>query len=78
MVSNLDMQVLKNFKFGEKVGAQFRAEFYNFLNHHNNYVYQYNLDVSGTNNIQASKGSGTPGLPTDEHRNVDLGLKITF
>jgi outer membrane receptor protein involved in Fe transport len=79
-VYNLDAQVLKNFKFGEKVGAQFRAEVYNLFNHHNQYIYAYNLDVSGTNNIQTAKGAntGNPGLPTDDHRNVDLGLKITF
>jgi outer membrane receptor protein involved in Fe transport len=81
---NADMQFMKNFKFGEKLAMQFRAEMYNIFNHHNQYTYAYGLDVSGmatgANSIQTAKGaiSGVPGSPNDEHRNVDLGLKITF
>jgi len=81
---NADMQFMKNFKFSEKLGVQFRAELYNIFNHHNQYIYAYGLDVSGmtagANAIQSEKGGsgGVPGGPNDEHRNVDLGVKITF
>jgi len=32
---NLDLSIAKNFHFGERLTAQFRAEFFNFLNHPN-------------------------------------------
>jgi len=87
-VWNTDMQFLKNFKFTEKFGMQFRAELYNIFNHHNQYISYGNLDVSAfgpggaglPSYIQTEKGGqyGFPGAPTDEHRNVDFGLKIMF
>lgn len=87
-VWNSDVQFIKNFKFTERFGMQFRAEMYNIFNHHNQYVSYGNLDVSAfgpggaglPNYIQTEKGasSGFPGAPTDEHRNMDFGLKITF
>jgi hypothetical protein len=81
---NSDIQFMKNFKFTERFGMQFRAEMYNIFNHHNQYIAGYGLDVSGFgaggSAIQTEKGGsgGVPGGPNDEHRNVDLGLKITF
>ncbi len=77
-----NLQFIKNVKVYEKYSLQFRAEFYNLLNHHNQYIYNYNLDVSGANygpySVQTIKGGATSGGPTDDHRNVDLGLKFTF
>jgi outer membrane receptor protein involved in Fe transport len=81
---NSDIQFMKNFKFTERFQMQFRAEMYNIFNHHNQYIAGYGLDVSGFgaggSAIQTEKGGsgGVPGGPNDEHRNVDLGLKITF
>jgi hypothetical protein len=80
-VWNTNLQILKNFKFYEKYGLQFRAEFYNLINHHNQYIYQYGLDVSGSQQgtpyaITTIKGGS--GSSSDDHRNVDLGLKFTF
>ena len=55
---NLDMNFYKNFHLTERVGLQFRAEFYNILNHHNQYVTTENIDVSGLSTpfIQTEKG----------------------
>jgi hypothetical protein len=79
---NTDLNVLKNFKVTERIGLQFRAEMYNILNHHNQYVTGLNLDVTGLSTpfIQTEKGGiyGIAGQSTDERRNIQLGLKVTF
>jgi outer membrane receptor protein involved in Fe transport len=80
-VWNTNLQILKNFKFYEKYGLQFRAEFYNLINHHNQYIYQYGLDVSGSQQgtpyaITTIKGGS--GSSSDDHRNVDLGVRFSF
>src|SRR5262249_52793170 len=43
---NLDMNFYKNFKLTERFGLQFRGEFYNILNHHNQFIVGGNLDVA--------------------------------
>ena len=79
---NLDTNFYKSFKLTERFGLQFRGEFYNILNHHNQYVTGLNLDVSSltTAFIQTEKGGiyGYAGQPTDERRNIQFGLKLTF
>jgi len=80
---NLDMNFYKTFKLTERFGLQFRGEFYNILNHHNQYVATENLDVSSLNGspfIQTQKGGiyGVAGQPSDERRNIQFGLKLTF
>jgi len=44
---NMDMSISKNFKVTEKVGLQFRSEFFNIFNHSNYYVQTGNLDSIG-------------------------------
>jgi len=77
---NVDIQFLKNFKVTERFGLQFRTEMYNIFNHHNAYVVGGNLDVEGTNFIQTERGgpTGAAGTSSDERRNIQLGLKLTF
>jgi outer membrane receptor protein involved in Fe transport len=80
---NLDMQFMKNFKLTERFGMQFRTEMYNIFNHHNQYIVGGNLDVAGMNGapyVQTEKGGiyGSAGQPTDERRNIQLGLRLTF
>jgi hypothetical protein len=85
---NLDMSFYKTFKLTERFGLQFRGEFYNIFNHHNQYITNGNLDTSSlTSNtpvqsffIQTEKGgpSGTAGTSTDERRNIQLALRLTF
>jgi len=61
---------------------QFRGELYNAFNHHNLYILPFNLDVSGgLPAVQADKGGvnpNGPGSSTDERRNVQFALKLTF
>jgi len=81
---NADMIFYKNFQLTERLGLQFRGELYNILNHHNQYISILNLDVSGISGsspfVQTEKGgpSGVAGTATDERRNVQFGLKLTF
>jgi len=79
---NLDMNFYKTFKLTERFGLQFRGEFYNILNHHNQYITTENLDVNSltTPFIQTQKGGiyGLAGQPNDERRNIQFGLKLTF
>jgi hypothetical protein len=79
---NTDMNFYKNFKLTERFGMQFRAELYNIFNHHNQYVQTENLDVSSvaTPFVQTEKGGiyGFAGQATDERRNIQFGLKLTF
>ncbi len=79
---NIDMNFYKTFKLTERFGLQFRGEFYNILNHHNQYVTTTNLDVTslGSTAIQTEKGGiyGIAGQPNDERRNIQFGLKLTF
>jgi hypothetical protein len=73
----------------ERFGLQFRGEFYNIFNHHNQYITSGNLDVSSLTSqsatapvffIQTEKGgpSGSAGTASDERRNIQLGLRLTF
>ncbi len=85
---NWNLGVYKNFKVTERVGLQFRAEFYDVTNDKNFYVLSYQAGGSDlgalgngtptptTFNIQAKKGGF--GNPFDDHRNTQLALKVTF
>ena len=81
---NSDMSFYKTFQLTERFGLQFRGEFYNIFNHHNQYISTLNLDVSSMNPaspfVQTEKGGkfGVPGQPSDERRNIQLGLRLTF
>jgi hypothetical protein len=79
---NIDMNFYKNFKLTERFGLQFRGEFYNILNHHNQYVTTENIDINSLSTpfIQTEKGGiyGVAGQPNDERRNIQFGLKVTF
>jgi hypothetical protein len=79
---NIDTNVYKSFKLTERFGMQLRGEFYNILNHHNQYITGQNLDISSLSTpfIQTEKGGifGNAGQPSDERRNIQFGLKLTF
>jgi hypothetical protein len=82
-----DGAVTKNFKVGERVGIEFRAEAFDLFNHHNLYTAEYALDVSNTGTIGpsfpvfAEKGGLNTfalGLNHDERRFGQFALKATF
>jgi outer membrane receptor protein involved in Fe transport len=81
---NLDLGVYKTFKVTEKLGLQLRAEAFNLMNHSNLFVLGETADVSSPF-VQAKRGGGgnstlgiAPGQDTREHRNLQLGVKLTF
>ena len=82
---NWDAALLKDFKLPrEGMGVQFRAEFFNVLNHSNLYAIASgsNSFVGTGTTIQASRGclptTGSPCTGGVERRNIQLALKFIF
>ncbi|HLJ22543.1 MAG TPA: TonB-dependent receptor [Candidatus Acidoferrales bacterium] len=89
---NWDLSVTKQFKFQERLTAQFRAEFFNVLNHPN-FTNPYGAssgfgignegDPSVTNLFGCGcatpdQAAGNPVLGSGGNRAVQLGLKLIF
>lgn len=67
-ITNIDFSMAKNWRFKERYGFQFRAEFFNIFNHAN--FVGFDLDTRSSNfgrllNVQSS-------------REIQLGIKFTF
>jgi hypothetical protein len=85
---NLDFSVAKNWRFGERVGAQFRAEFFNIFNHPNfanPYGGQNGFGLNDPSVRPFGCGCATPDVAAANpvvgsggSRAVQLGLKILF
>src|SRR3984957_2448738 len=85
---NFDFSVAKNFHFGERLRAQFRAEFFNIFNHPNFANPYGGQNGFGLNDPSASNfgwGCATPDIAaaypavgSGGPRSVQLGLKFTF
>jgi hypothetical protein len=86
----MDFSVFKNFKFKERYGVQFRAEFFNILNHPiaaNPYGASSNFNSNNDPSAPTSFGGagGTPDVVAGNNvvgsganRDIQLGLKLTF
>jgi hypothetical protein len=89
---NWDLSLIKSFKFQERLTAQFRAEFFNVLNHPN-FANPYGAsngfgigaegDPSSTANFGCGcatpdQAGGNPVLGSGGNRAVQLGLKLIF
>jgi hypothetical protein len=83
---NWDVSIQKNWKFKERLTAQFRAEFFNVLNHPlfadvgsghlaTNDPSQGNVGLA---NATPDQGSGNPVLGSGSNRDIQLGLKLIF
>ena len=87
---NVDFSVFKEFKFKERYGAQFRAEFFNLFNHPTvANPYGSAAGFGGGNDPSAGTtfgcgcqtpdvGAGNPLLGSGSARAMQLGLKFTF
>jgi len=87
---NWDFSVAKNWKLGERFGAQFRAEFFNILNHPNfanPYGGQNGFGMNDPSVLGPGFGCGcatpdvaasNPVLGSGSNRAVQLGLKLSF
>lgn len=87
---NWDFSVAKNWKFGERFGAQFRAEFFNVLNHPNfanPFGGQNGFGMNDPSVLGPGFGCGcatpdfaasNPVLGSGGSRSIQLGLKLLF
>jgi hypothetical protein len=87
---NWDMSVFKNFKWRERIGAQFRFEVFNILNHPtaanpygaSSFVNSNNgvagLTSLGNANLTPDFAAGNPLVGSGSNRAIQLGLKLTF
>ena len=88
---NADFSAVKNFKFGERLGMQFRAEFFNIFNHPN-FANPFGGQNGWGHNDPSSPGpcgfgaacatpdvaAANPVIGSGGNRAVQLGLKFTF
>ncbi len=85
---NVDFTVAKNWKFGERFTAQFRAEFFNIFNHPN-FANPFGGQNGFAHNDPSAGGFGcgcatpdvaaaNPIIGSGGSRAVQLGLKLTF
>jgi hypothetical protein len=86
---NLDFSLAKNFHFGERLRAQFRAEFFNILNHPNfanpyggqNGYGQNDPGAPGTFGCGCATpdiAAANPAVGSGGPRSIQLGLKFIF
>jgi hypothetical protein len=76
-MNQVDFSAVKNFRFGELLSLQFRAEFFNFFNHVN--LGAPGLDVRAPNTFGRINSSvqGAAGA-ANEARVIQFGLKLIF
>jgi hypothetical protein len=87
---NVDLSIAKNFKWGERFGAQFRVEFFNILNHPN-FANPFGGQNGWAHNDPSGGGgffgcscatpdvaASNPVIGSGGSRAVQLGLKLTF
>jgi hypothetical protein len=86
---NVDLSLAKNFKWGERFGAQFRVEFFNIFNHPN-FANPFGGQNGWAHNDPSAPGvfgcacatpdvaASNPVIGSGGSRAVQLGLKFTF
>jgi hypothetical protein len=67
-ITNVDFSTSKNWRFHERYGIQFRAEFFNVFNHANFVGYDVDLRNSTFGQLTSTQAS----------REIQLGIKFTF
>ncbi len=82
---NWDFSLIKTFRSAERVNVQFRAEFFNVLNHPNfaNPAILFNNDLSfsdtfGLVTATPDVAGANPVIGTGGPRNIQFGLKVRF
>jgi hypothetical protein len=75
-INNVDFSLNKNWRMRERYGFQFRAEFFNLFNHPNFIGYDAGLQFDNGGNV-TNPGFGRL-TQTQNHREIQLGIKFTF
>ena len=85
---NVDMSLAKNFKWGERFGAQFRVEFFNLFNHPNfanpfggQNGWAHNDPSTGSFGCSCATpdvAASNPVIGSGGSRAIQLGLKLSF
>jgi len=82
---NWDFSLIKTFKATERVGVQFRAEFFNILNHPTfaNPAILFNNDLGipdtfGLVTATPDVAGANPVIGAGGPRNIQFGLKVRF
>jgi hypothetical protein len=80
-INTLDASLNKNWGLSERTSLQFRAEFFNLLNHPNFVGFNTGLGFQG-NRTQPNFGQPTGSFgtltATQNHREIQFGLKLNF
>jgi hypothetical protein len=75
---NINVAVLKDIKFTERMSLQLRGEAYNLFNHANLYVEGANADTGSASYITACRAGGGCSNADSDRRNLQLAAKIIF
>jgi hypothetical protein len=88
-LKTLDLSIFKNWKFGDRLTAQLRGEFFNILNHPT-FANPYGVNFTFAHSDPSAPGSfgcacatpdvadANPVIGTGGPRNIQLGLKLSF
>jgi hypothetical protein len=76
-IKNIDFSVAKNWKMGERVGLQFRAEMFNVFNFVNFRAHNNSVAGGGIENNLSAGGFGRANS-TRGPREIQFGLKLSF
>jgi hypothetical protein len=74
-LTTVDFSTFKNFKFAERFRVQFRAEFFNILNHANFAAPNF---LNDANNSIGTSNAGVIGSTSTSSRQIQLGLKLVW
>jgi hypothetical protein len=70
---NVDFSLAKNWRIGERLGAQFRAEFFNIFNHPN-----FNTPNANISNSNVGTVTAISGTPSYQARTMEFAVKFNF